>query len=203
MGVELPKSFSSLSARILRGINEIKSSGCLTQSKWSCFEPLSSAKHMIIQRQIALIIGTISGFEHPLQGHTMLVEIIWKDEKKEIMGIEKITPCHSNYLLKKNQFPVTKWQQRGGGGVRCQPPSLGVGDIHSCSLWTLDCLPALCCAGCCVFWVRMLLELRRKAWLLSPASKSLQIAFWLMRVRNCYQPGGMEPFGSKRIWQNF
>lgn len=102
MGVELPKSFSSLSAGILRGINEIKSSGCLTQSKWSCFEPLSSAKHMIIQRQIALIIGTISGFEHPLQGHTMLVEIIWKDEKKEIMGIEKITPCHSNYLLKKS-----------------------------------------------------------------------------------------------------
>lgn len=77
IGVEFPSSFSSLSPRILRGTKEIKSSSHLITIKVEpVFEPLCSAKHMIIQRQIALIIGTISGFEHPLQGHTMLVEII-------------------------------------------------------------------------------------------------------------------------------
>lgn len=125
MDVELPQSFISLRARVLRGTDEIESSSCLRQSEGSRYEPLSSAKHMIIQRQIALIIGTISGFEQPLQGPTMLGEIIWKDEKEEIIGIEKIMPCRFGSLPEKINIQLQNASKRGGG-ARCQPSSRGL-----------------------------------------------------------------------------
>lgn len=138
MDVEFPQSFSSLSARVLRGIDGIESSSCLRQSEGSRSEPLSSAKHMIIQRQIALIIGTISGFEQPLQGHTMLVEIIWKDEKEEIIGIEKIMPCRFSSLPEKSissyKMPAKEEEEPG---VSRRPWGLVRYTAVLCGLWAV------------------------------------------------------------------
>lgn len=96
---------------------------------------------MIIQRQIALIIGTISGFEQPLQGHTMLVEIIWKDEKEEIIGIEKIMPCRFSSLPEKSissyKMPAKEEEEPGvsrspWGLMRCTAVLCGLWAVYLC-----------------------------------------------------------------------